>query len=822
MASYISPVRTSRFASIITTAASALIVLTSVTATPVDARVEPEPPNVVVAGDIQNRNHEIAHNPERNEYFAVWEDFGTVAGEIYGQRLAADGTPLDAPIKIAAQGHNDDGNLLQQTFMPPKVAYNAATNQYLVVFGRDASGADDIEDRRFAVVLGRLVSDMGALVGGEVPLNPPLGTAQTGLAGACYPRSPDVVADPNTGGYVLAYTKIFYGNPVRGTCDGLENEVTTTVQALSGSLGRGTRVDVLTNSEEGTPIPALGHNPVTNQIMVTRSFTELRAGANRDGRRFEAQILTSALTPVGSILTVDVDPVDPIYSGPVMRAIPVGDPATGNWFVASTTRFAGTIWTNLLDRNGASLRTGTRSDSGVMQSVDAVGDGTFVFSTNRGDIFHVRADGSEIHQTAPFSGQIYETPSVAIGADGTGVAVGAKGADTVAVGFSVVAPGVLTLPPARLLETRSGSGVSTVDGEALGDGPVPGGEVKVLQVAGRGGVPTDAEAVNLNVSAAQASGVGFVTVYPCDADQPTASNLNYTSSGAASAAAFATLSAAGTVCLFTSASAHLIVDVNGFVPDDGSVSPLVPARLLDSRPTGETIDGVSQRLGRVGANSTTTLKVTGRGGVAPDADAVVVNATAIKPSTGAFLTVYPCDQDQPSASSLNAAAGSIVNNLVVAKVSAAGTICVFSSAATDLVVDVAAFVPAGGGLLSIVPARLLETRAGLDTVDGQSATTSPVGAMSRTSLRVAGRGGVSEDATGAVLNVAAIRPDTGGFITAYPCDEDRPEASNVNFPAGSIVSNAVVVKLSASGDVCLYSTSGTNLAVDVVGYTVDA
>ena len=95
-------------------------------------------------------------------------------------------------------------------------------------------------------------------------------------------------------------------------------------------------------------------------------------------------------------------------------------------------------------------------------------------------------------------------------------------------------------------------------------------------------------------------------------------------------------------------------------------------------------------------------------------------------------------------------------------------------------------------------------------------------AESVTTLRVVGRGGVDDQATGAVLNIAAIRPAESGFITAYPCDSDRPQASNVNFAADSIVSNAVVVKLSSTGTVCLYATSAMNMAVDVVGYSVDS
>lgn len=804
--------------------AAALTTLT-VSASSAEARVEPDAePKVVVAGDLSTRNHEVAYNPERDEYYAVWDDFGggLLRGVIFGQRLAANGTPLGSVTLIAAQGTNGDGDLLQGAFMPPKVAYNAATNQYLVVFGREASGSPMIENRRVAVVLGRLISDQGLVVGGEAPLNPPLGTPDPGFFGACYPRYPDVVADPGTGGYALAYTKIFYGFPQRGSCDGLGSEVTTTLQALDGSLGLGTRVDVLTNSSEGIPIARIGHNPVTNQIMVTRSFTEVRGGANRFGRRFEAQVFTSALAPVSPIRTIDVDPVES-NSGSVVTAIPVGDPVTGNWFVVSTAFFDGPSWMNLLSPSGESLRTGTRADAGMTQSVAAVGDGTFVFSTSRGNILHVRADGTEIHRSNPFPASIYETPGLAIGRNGSGVAVGIGVTDTVAVGFDVVAPGVLPVVPARLLETRTGAGLTTVDGLALGEGPVSGGQVKVLQVAGRGGVPTDASAVNLNITVARAASDGFATMYPCDAaTRPNTSNLNYTTGAAASAAAFARLSATGTVCVFTSATVDVIVDVNGFVPEGGSVEPLVPERLMDTRATGMTVDTQAQATGRVAAGVATPLKVTGRGGVSADADAVIVNVTAVRPSLNTFVTVYPCDEDLPTASNLNAAANAVVNNLVVAKVSAAGTICLVSSAETDLLVDVAAYVPNGGGLLPVVPARLLETRSTGTTIDNVSQTTSPVAAESVTSLRVAGRGGVSTDASGAVLNVTAIRPDDGGFITAYPCDEERPDASNVNFRAGAVVANAVVVKLSASGTVCLYTTARTNLAVDVVAYSVDS
>src|SRR5690606_29434278 len=107
---------------------------------------------------------------------------------------------------------------------------------------------------------------------------------------------------------------------------------------------------------------------------------------------------------------------------------------------------------------------------------------------------------------------------------------------------------------------------------------------------------------------------------------------------------FVKLSATGTACVFTHAAAHLIVDVNSFVPARGSITPVVPARLLETRsgPGMATVDGGSQGIGRVAAGSVTRVTVTGRGRVAKDAEAVLVNVTTVAPGTPTYVTVYPC------------------------------------------------------------------------------------------------------------------------------------------------------------------------------------
>ena len=58
-------------------------------------------------------------------------------------------------------------------------------------------------------------------------------------------------------------------------------------------------------------------------------------------------------------------------------------------------------------------------------------------------------------------------------------------------------------------------------------------------------------------------------------------------------------------------------------------------------------------------------------------------------------------------------------------------------------------------------------------------------------LPTAGRADVPTDARAIVLNITAANPDATGYITAYPCDQPRPNASNLNFFAGQTVANMV-------------------------------
>ena len=119
--------------------------------------------------------------------------------------------------------------------------------------------------------------------------------------------------------------------------------------------------------------------------------------------------------------------------------------------------------------------------------------------------------------------------------------------------------------------------------------------------------------------------------------------------------------------------------------------------------------------------------VAGRG-VTGDASAALLNVTAVSPDGSGYLTVYPCGQARPNASNVNYVGGAVVPNAVLAKIGVGGKVCVYSQLATDLVIDVNGYVPVGASPLPVVPALLLDSRSGFDTVDGQFAGSGRVGA----------------------------------------------------------------------------------------------
>ncbi len=399
---------------------------------------------------------------------------------------------------------------------------------------------------------------------------------------------------------------------------------------------------------------------------------------------------------------------------------------------------------------------------------------------------------------------------------------------------SSLASPLVAVEPARLVETRLNAGAQTVDGESFGEGRLGAGEVRSFVAAGRADVSSGATSVVLNVTIVAPADAGYATVFPCPSgnatadDAPNASSVNMRRGRTVANSLLVRVGQGGRVCVYSSVAAHLVVDVSGFGNGESPVA-LSPVRLVETRSSAiPTVDGDFTGAGALRAGEIYRFGVAGRAGVPANADAAALNVAAVRPTDDGFLTVFPCPagsataSDVPTASNLNFVAGQNVANSVMTSLGDGGDVCILASVATHLVIDANGYVPSGGDPRPFPPIRLLETRTGArsTTVDGRAVGIGELQAGSITPLAVAGRSVIESNAAGFILNVTAIAPRTQGFLTLFPCpagqveSSDVPVASNVNFSAGQTVANSALVASGAGGQVCIFTSATTHLAID--------
>jgi len=248
--------------------------------------------------------------------------------------------------------------------------------------------------------------------------------------------------------------------------------------------------------------------------------------------------------------------------------------------------------------------------------------------------------------------------------------------------------------PERWLDTRG-----------LDGAPLPGsfggtarrmnaGETVVVPRLSGTAVPNDgafidpalAQALVLNVTAANGSGGGFVRVVPSTGSSgATHANLNFGSGAATGNAAIVALDAFGFFSVTASARVDVIVDVVGYITGvdapvvpDGTFVPIAPTRVYNTRDLFSPFTAGQTRSIPLAGGST---------GVPSGVYGVSANLAAVAPSANGFLKMYP-GIAVPKTSSLNFAAGKTVANGTMVGVNADGTVTATMSQASHLIIDV--------------------------------------------------------------------------------------------------------------------------------------
>jgi hypothetical protein len=368
--------------------------------------------------------------------------------------------------------------------------------------------------------------------------------------------------------------------------------------------------------------------------------------------------------------------------------------------------------------------------------------------------------------------------------------------------FEIDRPAPTTFPGTpRFSQPKGTSGFVAVDPVRLLDTRAPGQPATRLAQNGQAvldlrtaGMPADATAVALNVTAVNAAANGFVRVYACAQAEPTTSNVNQVVGHTQTNAAIVPVGD-GRLCFRASSAVDLVVDLNGWLTtgSDVGLRPVDARRLVDTR------SGLGGR-GRLQAGDGMEVQVVN---VGSPTTAVSLNVTAVDPGGAGYVTVWPCGTDQPLVSNLNPEPLITQPNFVNVRVGDGGKVCLYTSQPTDVVVDVLGEYRPGEAsrYAPLAPQRLVDSRG-----DGTARHASNDSVLVATGSVVA-----------AQVNLTAVDGARPGFLTAYPClDQQWPGTSNVNYPRANASANSALL-VGSRGYSCVYSSQRTNVIVDIFG-----
>ena len=264
-----------------------------------------------------------------------------------------------------------------------------------------------------------------------------------------------------------------------------------------------------------------------------------------------------------------------------------------------------------------------------------------------------------------------------VGTDGRIRIFASAGVNVIVDIFGWFGPGgtarLFTVVPDRVFDSRAGGS------------PVGKNQTIEVQIAGTARVPVGSTAAILNITATDALAPGYLTVFPSDRAQPGVSSVNFEVGDARPNSVIAPIGADGKIKVFASEQANVIVDVMGWFGAAGQSEYVeVPStRVFDTR-------SPANGAAKLAAGGTAHVQIVGAV-VPPNARSVVLNVTATEPVAAGFLTVYPGNAAQPPTSNVNYRAGQSIPNAVIVGLGPTGTVDIFSSSTSHVIVDVVGY-----------------------------------------------------------------------------------------------------------------------------------
>ena len=566
------------------------------------------------------------------------------------------------------------------------------------------------------------------------------------------------------------------GNPVSGVI------VTFTAPSsgASATFAGASAVTTVTNSSGVATSPALVSNSIAGTYTVTASATGLSS--------VSYSLTNTASTTPAPPTVVSLAPNSGSALTQTFTAV-YSDPAGASSLSSVYILFNSTVATRnacyvYYDTGGNQLY--LLNDGGTAWSSLTPGTSSQVANSQctlsgTGSSYTTAGNNGTLKVALKFSGAALENIYL-LAADSSDnssgwVQVGSWGGATVPAGLTFV-----PVSPCRVADTRNANG-------PFGGPIMAAGTSRTFFIPnGACNIPASAAAYSLNVTVVPTGNLGYLTIWPSGQSQPLVSTLN--SDGRAKAnAAIVPAGTNGGVSVHVSDDTHVILDINGYFASAGSTPslafyPLTPCRIADTRNSTGALGGPFLS----GGQARTFSPLASSCGLPATAKAYSLNLTAIPRQPIGFLATWPSGKTQPLVSTLNASTGAVTANAAIVPAGTSGSINVYSSSDTDLVIDVNGYfgAPGAGGLSYYIatPCRAYDSRfpAPGKPLDGTLAISLPSSPCATPST-----------AQAVVLNATVVPSGPLGYLLVWPDGAARPLASTLNAFDGSVTSNMALV-----------------------------
>jgi DNA-binding beta-propeller fold protein YncE len=251
--------------------------------------------------------------------------------------------------------------------------------------------------------------------------------------------------------------------------------------------------------------------------------------------------------------------------------------------------------------------------------------------------------------------------------------------------------------------------------------------------------------------------------------------------------------------------------------------PMSPCRIVDTRNPdgplgGPSISGNTFRAFPLPQSQDCNI---------PDgALAYSLNVTVVPHQTLGYLTIWPATTEQPVVSTMNSSDGRTKANAAVVPSGYQGGVSVYVTDTSDVILDISGYFtsssPSTLKFYPLTPCRVADTRnsqfpQGLGSPHLNAAVTRDFPVLNSSCIP----SGVNAAAYS--FNLTAIPyPSFGdrlGFLEVWATgQEPQNPVSTLNNPTGTYVANAAIVPAGSDGEITVYPSDDTDLAIDINGY----